>query len=157
MHRPGRAQAERNPGTRGVGFTRGSGQQEGGAGGGAQQAAAGPQQAAAPGASGLGAPAAQGPAAAGRSARGAAAHSSAVEGLVEAELGRESVEAKVAQHRAAAAADEAAAAQRALQRALFRSFNDPFDNAGYATANTNPLGRKTRLTATNPLLGSDSD
>jgi len=59
--------------------------------------------------------------------------------------------------RAESEAKAEAAQQRAIQRALFAAFNDPFDNAGAATANTNPLGRKNRLTATNPLLGSDSD
>jgi len=63
-------------------------------------------------------------------------------------------------HMLCRAADEAAAEaahSRALQRALFSAFNDPFDNAGAATANTNPLSRPNRLTATNPLLDSDDD
>jgi hypothetical protein len=55
------------------------------------------------------------------------------------------------------AAEADAARSRALRMALTRAFNDPYDNAGAATANLNPVGRTTRLTATNPLLGSDDD
>ncbi|KAF5837191.1 hypothetical protein DUNSADRAFT_4751 [Dunaliella salina] len=77
--------------------------------------------------------------------------------IVDRELAGESMEAKLARHRAAEEAAADAAHTRALQRALFAAFNDPLDNAGAATANTNPLSRPNRLTATNPLLGSDSD
>lgn len=60
-------------------------------------------------------------------------------------------------YRAAAEAAKKSAQDRAMQRALYAAFKDPFDNAGQATANTNPLSKPNRLTALNPLLGSDSD
>lgn len=69
----------------------------------------------------------------------------------------ETVEQKVARHKACMTAEAKEARDRAMQRAVFRAFDDPFDNAGYATANTNVIGRRTRLTAYNPLLGFDDD
>lgn len=60
-------------------------------------------------------------------------------------------------HKAQAAAAAEAARGRALQRSLYRAFNDPFDNVGASTANTNPLKGRNRLTATNPLLDSDEE
>ncbi len=63
----------------------------------------------------------------------------------------------MAVHKAAERAEREAARGRAIQAALYRAFDDPFDNVGQATANHNPLGRSKRLRATNPLLDSDDD
>jgi hypothetical protein len=46
-----------------------------------------------------------------------------------------------------AEADEEAG--RALSRALYRAFND---SAGYASTDTNPLRRRSKLSDSNPLL-----
>jgi len=59
--------------------------------------------------------------------------------------------------RAHMAAEHERAHNLALQRTVRAAFDDPLDNAGFATANTNPLGRRNRLTATNPLLSDDDD
>lgn len=63
----------------------------------------------------------------------------------------------MAHHKATAHAEAEKARGQALQRMLYRAFDDPFDNAGAASANSNPIGKNTRLRQTNPLLGSDSD
>lgn len=62
---------------------------------------------------------------------------------------------KVAHHQAVLSAKAAEARGRAIQRALYRALDDPLDNAGATTANSNPIGRRTRLTALNPLLDDD--
>ncbi|KAJ9509387.1 hypothetical protein QJQ45_001819 [Haematococcus lacustris] len=77
--------------------------------------------------------------------------------LVAQELAGESMEAKVALHKAAAAAELEAARGRAIQRMLYTAFNDPFDGPGGDTANINPLRRNARLSAANPLLDSDEE
>uniref|UniRef100_A0A7S3VI92 G-patch domain-containing protein n=1 Tax=Dunaliella tertiolecta TaxID=3047 RepID=A0A7S3VI92_DUNTE len=131
-------QAHRNPGTRGVGFSK-----QGAPVGQPQQLKQQQTQ--------------HGDRGGGIAAQVGQKRSALIAGIVDKELAGESMEAKLAHHRAAEAAAADAAHARALQRTLFAAFNDPFDNAGAATANTNPLSWPNRLTATNPLLGSDSD
>lgn len=43
--------------------------------------------------------------------------------------------------------------RRAISQMLSRAFNDPYDNGG--GGDTNPLGKKHRLSALNPLLDDD--
>lgn len=62
----------------------------------------------------------------------------------------EDLDAKVKRYRQVMRQEADDARNRAIQRAVFRAFNDPFDNL--ASADSNPLGKNHRLTATNPLL-----
>mmetsp|Transcript_8210 Transcript_8210/g.14074 ORF Transcript_8210/g.14074 Transcript_8210/m.14074 type:complete len:304 (-) Transcript_8210:548-1459(-) len=80
-----------------------------------------------------------------------------IQAMVDEELAGESLETKLKHHRAAAHAEQEQKRGQDIHRMLCAAFDDPLDNAGATTANSNVLGRNTRLTATNPLLGSEGD
>lgn len=51
--------------------------------------------------------------------------------------------------------EEEDARGKAISRYIHQAFNDPYDSL--TSADTNPLGRRNRLTAFNPLLDDDGD
>lgn len=64
------------------------------------------------------------------------------------------MQTKLNRHQAVMRQEEEDAKRRSISRYLSRAFNDPFDRA-YTGADSNPLKRKHRLTALNPLLDDD--
>ena len=72
--------------------------------------------------------------------------------LVEDELAAEGLDAKVRRHRQVMLQEEDDARRRGISRALADALNDPFDMPGSSRGDSNPLGRRHRLTALNPLL-----
>lgn len=61
----------------------------------------------------------------------------------------EDTEVKVKRVRQVMQAEADDAAEKALARALYRAFND---SSGYASTDTNPLQRRSKLSDSNPLL-----
>ncbi len=64
------------------------------------------------------------------------------------------MEAKVKRHRQVMQQEADDAERRAISRLLSRGLHDPFDT-GFGSGDSNPLKRKHRLTALNPLLDDD--
>ena len=71
--------------------------------------------------------------------------------IVEDELNGEGMETKVRRHRQIMKQEEEDAQHRRIARSLSRAWNDPFDVPG-GHGDSNPLGKKHRLSALNPLL-----
>ena len=74
--------------------------------------------------------------------------------IVEDELNSEGTENKVRRHRQIMKQEEEDAKHRQIAQSLSRAWNDPFDVPG-GHGDSNPLGRKHRLSALNPLLEDD--
>ena len=75
--------------------------------------------------------------------------------LVEDELAAEDLNTKVRRHRQVMRQEEDDAKRRGISRALADALNDPYDVPGGSRGDSNPIGRKNRLTALNPLLDDD--
>ena len=78
-----------------------------------------------------------------------------VAGIVEEELAGEDLPTKVKRHRQLMRQEDVDAKGRAISRMLSAAWSDPFDVPGGTAGDSNPLGRKHRLTALNPLLDDD--
>ena len=74
--------------------------------------------------------------------------------IVEDELSGEGFDAKIRRHKQIMKQEEEDARGRQIARSLSRAWNDPFDVPG-GHGDSNPLGRKHRLSALNPLLDDD--
>jgi len=74
--------------------------------------------------------------------------------IVEEELAGEGLDTKLRLHKQIMKQEEEDARGRQISRSLSRAWNDPFDVPG-GHGDSNPLGRKHRLTALNPLLDDD--
>lgn len=74
--------------------------------------------------------------------------------LVADELNGEDTATKVKQHRQLMQQEEEDAKRRHISRFLSRALNDPMDNP-FSSGDSNPLGRRHRLTALNPLLDDE--
>eukprot|EP00798_Chlamydomonas_sp_ICE-L_P013211 gene13211-19046_t len=77
-----------------------------------------------------------------------------VDQVIAAEFEGETLDAKVKRHRQVLKQEAIEEKDKAIQRAVYDAFNDPFDSVD--NGDTNPIGRSHRLTKTNPLL-DDSD